>query len=232
TSFGIDNITDRALKSLRSGLIEEATEKTYINNEWITDANIDGFLEEVTFVVDDKSKAEYIKGIMSINPKYVPQDSVLDGIFNKIRDAQAGKKNNDSVEGEMVSQLRDVFYYDRIMRTKEIRLMVLNTFINHDVMNTPAPQAFYQLLHRFDGLKQKDIIEDCKLQISKLLYDKTYTDEFWDLLDLICETVAENRTLTVKQAFDLISGEKAVNNPRLDDYTVQYLISVMKEALQ
>ncbi len=233
-TFGIDNINDKAIKSLRQGLVEEAHKRTksYIDEEWITDYNIDAFLKKVTFVIDDKSKAEYIKGIMSINPKYIPQDNVLDGIFNKIRDAQAGKKNNDSVEGEIVTQLRDVLYYDRILRSKEIRLMVLNTFINHDVMNTPAPHSFYQLLHRFDGLKQKDIIEDCKLQISLLLNDKTYTDEFWNLLDLICETIEGNRAFTVKQTFDLISGNDIVRNPRLDDYTVQYLIAVLKEALQ
>lgn len=232
-TFGIGNIKEKALKSVRAGLIDEAKKriKSYIEAAWITDENIDNFLQKVTFVIDDKSKADYIKGIMSINPKYIPKDNVLDGIFNKIRDAQAGKKNNESVEGEMVSRLRDVLYYDRILRSKEIRLMVLNTFINHDVMNTPAPQSFYQLLHRFDGLKQKDIVEDCKLQISRLLYDKTYTDEFWDLLDLICETVADNKALTVKQTFDIISDRDAVNNPRLDDYTVQYIISVMKEAL-
>lgn len=61
-------------------------------------------------MIDEKSRAEYIKGIMSINPKYIPQDNVLDGIFNKIRDAQSGKKNNESVEGEIVTQLRDVLY--------------------------------------------------------------------------------------------------------------------------
>ncbi len=232
-TFGIDNIKEKAFKSVREGLIDEAKKRTksYIDAAWITDENIDAFLQRVTFVIDDRSKADYIKSIMSINPRYIPKDNVLDGIFNKIRDAQAGKKNNESVEGEMVNRLRDVLYYDRILRSKEIRLMVLNTFINHDVMNTPAPQSFYQLLHRFDGLKQKDIIEDCKLQISKLLYDKTYTDEFWNLLDLICGTVADNKTLTVKQTFDIISDCDAVKNPRLDDYTVQYLISVMKEAL-
>lgn len=233
TTFGIDNIKDKALMSVKQGLIDEAKKriKSYIDAAWITDKNIDNFLQKVTFVIDDKSKADYIKGIMSINPKYIPNDNVLDGIFNKIRDAQAGKKNNEPVEGEMVSRLRDVLYYDRILKSKEIRLMVLNTFINHDVMNTPAPQSFYQLLHRFDGLKQKDIVEDCKLQISRLLYDKTYTDEFWKLLDLICGVVADKKTLTVKQTFDIISDLDAVKNPRLDDYTVQYLISVMKEAL-
>ena len=140
TTFGIDNVAEgRPLKALKEGLVEEAGKKEYIYNEWITDENIDAFLNQVTFVVDDKSKAEYVRGIMSVNPQYIPQDNVLDGIFNKIRDAQSAKKNNESVEGEMVTHLREVLYYDRVLKVREIRLMVLNSFINHDVINTPAP---------------------------------------------------------------------------------------------
>ena len=233
TTFGIENITEgRPLKALREGLVEEAGKKEYISDEWITDANIDAFLNRVTFVVDDKSKAEYVRGIMSVNPKYIPQDNVLDGIFNKIRDAQSAKKNNESVEGEMVTHLREVLYFDRVLKVREIRLMVLNSFINHDVINTPAPQSFYQLLRRFDGLRQKEIIEDCQLQIARLLYDKTYTEEFWKLLNLIYEAIDENGTATIKQLFDSIANEEPAKNPRLDALTVQYLIAVVKEALQ
>ena len=53
TTFGIDNVSERALKSVRKGLVEECYKKTYIENEWITDANIDDFLKEVIFVIDD-----------------------------------------------------------------------------------------------------------------------------------------------------------------------------------
>ncbi|MBO4701124.1 MAG: hypothetical protein J5625_00545 [Lachnospiraceae bacterium] len=230
--FGIDNIKKGALNSVRDGLVDETKKRNYTNDNWIDGGNIDSFLQTVTFVVDDKSKAEYIRGIIKVNPNYIPQDKILDGIFNKIRDVQASKKNNEPVEGEEVNQLRDVFLFDRIIKAKEIRLMVLNSFINYDVINSPVPISFYQLLQRFDGIRQNEIIEDCKLNVSKILYDKTFTDEFWDLLDTICETISNNKNLSVKQTFDGISHLDIVNNPRLDDYTVQYLISVMKEALQ
>lgn len=232
TTFGIENVKEHSLKSLKDGLVQEAMTKTYIENDWITNENIEAFINKVIFVVDDRSEADYIRGIITVNPKYIPEDKVLDGIFNKIRDVQAGKKNNESVEGTTISRFSDVMYYDRMLKSKEIRLMVLNTFINYDVMNTSPPPTFYQLIHRFDGLKQKDIIEDCKLQISTLLYDKTFTDQFWDLLNLICETVVDNKTLAVKDIFDLIATEPQVNNQRLDALTIQYLISVLKEALQ
>lgn len=231
-TFGIENITDKSLLSVRKGLIDEARKKTYIEEQWINNTDLDSFLNKVTFVVDNKTKADYIRSIMCINPKYIPQDCVLDGIFNTIRDAQAGKKNNDSVEGQVVTHLRDVFRYDRSLKSKEIRLMVLNSFINRDVIKIPAPFQFYTIIQRFDGIKQKEIIEDCKLQISAVLCDKTYTDEFWKLLELILETVTNNKGLSTEKTFDIIADNRIVKNPRLDVLTIQYLIAVIKEALQ
>lgn len=231
TTFCIDNIEEKSLKSLRDGLIEEANKKTYVDKNQISDNNIDNFLKKVTFVVDDKSKVEYIKGIISINPKYIPKDEILEGIFNRIRDAQSGKKNNRSVEGVTVNNIRDVFYYDRILKAKDIRLMVLNYFINQDVVKTKPPQLFFKILGAFDGISQNEIVEDCKLDIAIILNDKTCRAEFWKLLDLICDAINSNNDLTVKQTFDLISETNVVKNSRLEYYTILYLISVMKEAL-
>ena len=37
-TFGVENITDKALQSVRNGLIKEAIDKSYIDNKKITDA--------------------------------------------------------------------------------------------------------------------------------------------------------------------------------------------------
>lgn len=229
--FGIENISDKALKSVKKGLKEEGEEKEYIDDEWITDENVEKFLRQVSFVIDDKSKAEYIKDIIAVNPKYVPKNDVLDAIFNKIRDVQAAKKNNETVEGEMVDKLGDVFAYDRILRTKEIRLMVLNTFINGDIMNNGFPVYFMPVIAHRDAINQKDTIEDCKLKISTVLFDKANTDKFWDLLDLISGKITENPLANTNAVYNQICDNEAIKIPNLDILSVKYLISVMKEAL-
>ena len=230
--FGIENITPRSISGVRCGLIEEGTKKTYIENDWLTDENLDGFLKQITFVVDTKTKAEYIKKLIKVNPKYIPKDEVLDGIFNEIRDAQAAKKNNDSVEGEMVDKLGDVWAYDRVLWAKEIRLKVLNTFINDDIMNVGVPVYFIPIIQRYDGLRQKSVVEDCKLKISVALFDKANTDNFWNLLDLVSEKLVENPSLETNAIYDLISKNEVVHKSRLDLLSIKFLISVMKEALE
>ena len=231
-TFGVENITDKALKSVRNGLVKEATDKSYIDNDKITDENTDAFLKQVTFVIDDKTKAEYIKHILSLNPKFIPQDVVLEGIFNTIRDAQAAKKNNSSVEGELVTHLRDVYAYDRTIKAREIRLMVINTLVNRDIVGGGAPRYFFPLIQNYDGIKQGEVIEDCQLQISVALFDKANSEAFWDLLDAIIDAVIDNRKLSTVETYDMISGNEAVRKTLLDVLSIQYLISVMKEALE
>ena len=231
-TFGIENLTDKSLKSVRNGLIKEASDKSYIDKEKITDENVDAFLKQVTFVIDDKTKAEYIKHILSLNPKFIPKDTVLEGIFNTIRDAQAAKKNNSSVEGEMVTHLRDVYAYDRTIKAREIRLMVINTLVNRDIVGGGTPRYFFPLIQNYDGIKQGEVIEDCQLQISVALFDKANSEAFWDLLDAIIDAITDNRKLSTTETYDLIAENNAVRKTLLDVLSIQYLISVMKEALE
>lgn len=55
----------------------------------MTDNNIDIFLGKVLFVIDKrKEKSEYVKGIIQKHPNLIPDKSVLEAIFNEIRDCR------------------------------------------------------------------------------------------------------------------------------------------------
>jgi Tfp pilus assembly pilus retraction ATPase PilT len=91
--YGIENVKTDALQKMVEGLKEEAKDKEYIDNKDITDTNISDFLKKVRFVVDDRKPSEYVRAIIKDHPGLVPEEKVLDAIFNEIRDKQAGKKN-------------------------------------------------------------------------------------------------------------------------------------------
>jgi hypothetical protein len=230
--FGIENIKEDALTSVKNGLRDECNKKTYIQSQSINEKCIDDFLGKVTFVIDDKTKSEYVKSIINFNSSLVPDDAILDGIFNKIRDAQSSKKNNTSVEGERVIYLRDVNKYDRVITTKEIRLMVINTIVNRDIVRGSAPTCFYPLIQEYDALRRKEIIEDCQLNISVALFDKNNSDSFWDLLNLIVETISEHKELETLEIYDLMANNEIIEKTILDVLSIQYLVSLMKEALE
>lgn len=230
--FAIDNVKESALKNLKEGFLEEARVKTYIDDEWITDDNYDAFIHTVTFVVDDKSKADYIKNIISINQKYVPKDDVLDSIFNEIRDAQSSKKNNGSVEGDMLVAMDEVLSYDRFITSKEIRLKVLNSFINYDLLNNGIPMSFMPVIEKYDYNRKKAVAEDCQLKISAALFHKENSDAFWDLLDTVVEAVGANKKDDVNLIYDRIKQKESIHNTLLDLLAVKYLIAVVKEAME
>ena len=110
--------------------------------------------------------------------------------------------------------------------------MIINTLVNRDIVGSGAPRYFFPLIRRYDGIKQKEVIEDCQLQISLALFDKANSDSFWDLLDVVIDVVTENKDLSTIETYNLIENNDAVKGTLLDVLSIQYLISMMKEALE
>ena len=126
TVFGIENAKDTAVKLIKEGLVEEGNAKEYIDNSSLTDTNIDAFLKSVLFVIDDdKEPREYVRAIIKQHPNIVPEDKVLDAIFNEIRDKQSSKKNISVVEGVVIETTDEALNYCRHLTNNEIRLMTL-----------------------------------------------------------------------------------------------------------
>ena len=107
--FGKENIKDEVLTLMKEGLHEEGERKQYIKNSWLTNENFDEFLSKVTFVVDnDVGQIEYVKEIIKNYPNIIPEDNVLQAIFNEIRDKISIKKNANVVEGAEIRQIDDI----------------------------------------------------------------------------------------------------------------------------
>lgn len=90
--FGIENIDSDAISKMIEGLTEESREKNYIDSTQITKESINDFLEKVVFVIDDKPSCDYVRAIIKDHSHIIPEDNVLNAIFNEIRDQQSGKK--------------------------------------------------------------------------------------------------------------------------------------------
>lgn len=230
--FGIENINNNALESINKGLTEEALHRLSVNSNLVTDENILAFLRKVTFVVDDKSKADYVRGIFNISEKYMPDEDSLERVFVSIRSMQSEIKENRNVEGVTVNSLGDALCFGRCLESSKIRLKVLNSIINRDIMNMAIPTPFCDLIKDLDDWEKKDVIDDCKLKIASALFDKISADTFWKILGLIYNNVVEDKSRSTLDVYRLIEGEDVVlHNIRLDNLAVKYLISAVKEAL-
>lgn len=230
--FGINNFTSKAIESIKEGLKEASTQKEYVNNDDITDENINNFLEKVSFVISTKNKASYIKKFIKLNPSIIPSDEYLNKVFDQIRDRQSIKKNINT-ENITISTLSGFEPYKKYLTTKEIKLLVLNRLIFKDnISKTDIPISFSVVTRQQDLSNIKEFIEDCNNDIFRMLFDKNNIDAFWKLFEDIYHKVCNNRNLDVNQIYNLIDREKLNNVSFLNFNSAKYFIALIKDGIE
>lgn len=235
TTFDITNLKPSAIDLLKQGLIEEGKRKEYIDDITLTDTNISAFLKEVVFVVNNgKKPSEYVKAIIKQHPNIIPEEKVLDAIFNEIRNAQSSKKNVSVVEGVVVQTSDEALNYCRHLTSNEIRLMTLQRIINRDPLSQGIPPSFVSIYNTWPPEKQKDMLEDCQRSLCSALFNKNAADAFWYLFESTYQLILNNPNEGVQKLFVKL---RAVPNctDRCHDFDVlslKYFISVIKDGIQ
>ncbi|HAT4315418.1 hypothetical protein [Clostridium perfringens] len=232
TEFDINNIKDDALKKLKQGLKNECSKKTYINNNDITDDRINTFLDKVYFIINNKEKSDYIKGIIKLNPLIIPETEKLNGIFNEIRDMQASKKHISVVEGKIIHSPDESLNYGRHLTTQEIKLLVLNRILNQNVLDSKVPFSFYNIYIQFPEEKRRAMLEDCKLDLSRALFNVNCSDVFWKLLDNIYMVVSSNPKYDVNTLYKNLDKRIINNCIDFNTLSLKYFISLVKDGIE
>ena len=230
--FGISNIKSSALTKLKEGLINEATDKTYINNSNITDKNINDFLQKVLFVIDNKSPSDYVKAIIKDHSAIIPEEQILKAIFNEIRNVQSELKNT-VVEGVVIQTSDEVLHYCRHLTNNEIRLMALNRIINRNpVEKNSVPPSFVPIYSSWPPEKQKDMLDQCVQTLCKALFNKNAASEFWGLFENIYSLIINSPTSNVQEIYQEIDSELRNASPDFDAVSLKYFIAVVKDGIQ
>lgn len=230
--FDFSNIKATAKSKLKDGLKNEALEKTYIKNADVTDSNIDNFLKKVKFVVDNKSPSEYVKAIIKEHPAIIPEESILNAIFNEIKNAQSALKNT-MVEGVVIQSTDEALNYCRHLTNNEIRLMTLNRIINRNPVarNTVTP-SFIAIYSAWPPEKQRENLDECVQTLCKALFNKNAASEFWSLFENIYTLIITNPTKTVQEIYQSLDIEIRNSSPDFDAVSLKYFISVVKDGIQ
>ena len=235
TVFGIENVKDTAIKLMKEELIEEGKTKSYIDNAHLTDKNIDSFLKSVLFVIDDdKQPREYVKAIIKQHPNIIPEDKVLDAIFNEIRDKQSSKKNISVVEGIVIETTDEALNYCRHLTNNEIRLMTLQRIISRDPLSQGIPASFIPIHAAWPPERQREMFEDCQCSLCRALFNKNAADGFWFLFENTYQLIVDYPNETVQQLFvRLQTLPNCVSRcPDFDAISLKYFISVVKDGIQ
>ena len=87
-----------------------------------------------------------LKAIIKNHPKIIPEEQMLNAIFNEIRDKQSSKKNIRNVEGVVIETADQALYYYRHLTSGEIKLLVLQRILNRDPLEKGIPTSFIPIL--------------------------------------------------------------------------------------
>ncbi|WP_068983523.1 MULTISPECIES: hypothetical protein [Lysinibacillus] len=229
--FELKNIKESAVVKIREGLIEECQAKTYIDNKDIDEQKINDFLSLVQFVVDDKPNSDYVKSIIKTHVKLIPSQEILNSIFNEIRDKQSNKKNS-VVENITIETCHEALNYGRHLTTGEIRLLAIARIINRDPFEKGVPLAFYSIISKLDGERQKDIILESQLALSKALYNKNNADNFWKLFENVYHVIMINPNTDVNKLYSKLDLDLLERCMDFDVISLKYFISLIKDGIE
>ena len=232
--FFIDNIQKNAKKSLISGLKNEISSKEYTKNLPFDQSKFDAFLSTVLFVINSRTESDYIKGIIKIDHTEIFPENQLIGIFNEIRDKQSSKKNCSNIEGVTIQIPNDALNYGRHLTGNEIRLLTLNRLLLKNPFNNAVPTTFmYEVLRTMPQEKIQDINENCCFSISKILFDKNSSDNFWRLFENIYLTLkASAPSATLSEIYSHLNQKLIENCFFLDVLAIKYLIAAIKDGIK
>ena len=230
-NFDISNVKESALVKIKEGLIEECTNKEYIDNDDVTEENISDFFNRIYFVIDDKEKHEYVKKIIRLNPLMIPSEETLVAIFNEIRDQQAGKKNIRVVENITLRAPNEAIAYGRHLSVTEIKMLVLNRILTQNVVGAKISPSFIPIYNKYPEEKRTNLLEDCQLDFSKALFDTSSQDDYWKLFEQVYTLIIKNSDYTVDDIFSNLDMQLKKRCRHFNVLSLKYFISKVKDGI-
>lgn len=234
TEFCFDDLTKRAQESVKTHL--EITSKKRHKAKFsdkVTDENVSDFLSKVRIVIF-KNKTDYIRSLAQESSKLFPDDEKLNRIFSEIRDTQSRLKNKQGIEGKQIERPDAVMDFGRVLKVRDIKLLVIERLLNRDFLKNDSPISFvdYVKKHPHWEVDKDDVTEDSKNELSAQYLDKNNNDAFWKLLDEIVAGFQENPNADIEEVYNAINTQTLINCTHMNKRSHLFFIATVKEGLK
>lgn len=229
--FTFEDLEDRAKKGVRKGLLKACEDTGYIKDEYVTDANVDGFLNQVCFVVSKGDKADYVKPLIKTGGTVFVTPRKLEAVFNEIKHAQSRIKEQDVVEGKQIESPDEAYLYGRVIERKDVQRLVLQRLINWDVYQTGIPDGFRPFLERIPPERDNEITDACQNDIARQLFDKNAASDFWRLFGAVVTAVENAPNANVEEIFESLDQEVIRGCSQLGPMSARYFIAVVMDGV-
>lgn len=231
TTFGSRNFGENFSK-ISIGLKEEFLRRTDDFTGKDIDTLINGFLDSVTFVLNSKTKEEYIKSLTKFKNDGIKDTSFFEAVFKEIQDIQISKKTI-LIESQQVKDIREALGFKKHLIVKDIHTLVINRIVGVDLFkDLKVPLHFLDQTRELSIEENRDLIQNCYSQISKAIFDKSSKKRFWDFLELGIIEVTNSPSASPLEIYNKIDHEHGVHSKYLKGSSGIFLISLIKEGFE
>jgi len=229
STYTIENFLDRHKEKVSEGLKKEYLRR---NGKAANQIEIEEFLKKVYFVVASEDKVEYIKNIIKFKNIVTIEDKFFVSIFDEIRDKQTKLKNIE-IEGKSIEFAKEALQFEKSIHRNEIDILIINRFVGVDLFsNRMIPNLFFEEIKEYDKEERKDIIQECNAAISRVIFNKINKKQFWIFFENIISLSRNSSEEAPRQIYEVMNRKRVKIPFLLDELSVIYLISILKESLE
>lgn len=188
--YKYNNINEKTKKGIEKKLINEILR---VNPTYSSPPPLfQSFLDNITFVEDNKKISTYIKQITNFKNKKDFSDSLYESIFNEIRAIQTNLKNT-YIENKTISSTEEVLLLNRHVTKNQINTLLISRFIGIDIFAYKSiPITFLDLVREKDIEDVKDLMQECQSNLSRTFFNKNETKNFWNVSEQLIKLVKNN----------------------------------------
>lgn len=194
-------------------------------------AKVSEFLLKALFVTDRYQKFEYVKDVIIFKDSDLKSDEFFTHIFDEIRVIQSGKKIKN-IAGKSVASIREAIAFEKNIHRKDIEMLIINRIIGYDIFTSLGiPLNFIRKIKGIEIEDVKDIVQNCRTQITKTLFNKNNKNAFWLLLENIIIQVSNEPKASIEDINAKIPSIIRNKVFTLDDTSLLFLIAMIKDGL-
>ena len=226
--YNLSNIEQKTFERIKNGITEEVKRVKGLNSNY--DDKIDSFLDIVVIVEDNNTKSEYIESVTKFKNVNIKSNEFYNSVFNDIRKIQTDKKNS-LIENETILEIKEVLNFQRHIATKEIETLIISRIIGFEVFDNilSIPFSFNPIIKHLDQEDLRDLLQDCKSNLSRAFFNKNSNRIFWNVCELIITFLSENDNNNPEEIYNQVFSKKNIRTSYLSDMTLKFLISIIIE---
>ena len=122
--------------------------------------------------------------------------------------------------------------YCRHLTAGEIKLFVLSRIINRNPFEKGCPLSFIPIYNQFPDERKHEVLDDCKLALSKTFFNKNSADNFWKLFSNVYFTITNNVNCCVEEIYALLDVNVLLWCQDFDVLSLKYFIATVKDGIK